>query len=49
MGPDLMVRMEAHAREMGTEIISDHITSLDLSKRPFTARATAAPPTPPTP
>jgi len=37
MGPDLMVRMEAHAREMGTEIISDHITALDLSKRPFTA------------
>ncbi len=22
MGPDLMVRMEAHAREMGTEIIA---------------------------
>ena len=37
MGPDLMVRMEAHAREMGTEVISDHITALDLSKRPFTA------------
>jgi thioredoxin reductase (NADPH) len=49
MGPDLMVRMEEHAREMGTEIISDHITSLDLSGRPFTARATAAPPIPPTP
>ncbi|MCU4654948.1 thioredoxin-disulfide reductase [Roseibacterium sp. SDUM158016] len=38
MGPDLMVRMEAHAREMGTEIISDHISTLDLSKRPFTAK-----------
>jgi thioredoxin reductase (NADPH) len=37
MGPDLMVRMEAHAKKMGTEIISDHITSLDLSKRPFVA------------
>ncbi len=36
-GPDLMVRMEAHARAVGTEIISDHIASLDLSKRPFTA------------
>ena len=36
-GPDLMVRMEAHARAVGTEIISDHIQSLDLSKRPFTA------------
>jgi thioredoxin reductase (NADPH) len=37
MGPDLMVRMEAHAREMGTELITDMITGLDLSKRPFTA------------
>jgi thioredoxin reductase (NADPH) len=37
MGPDLMVRMEDHAKEMGTEIISDHIQSLDLSKRPFVA------------
>ena len=37
-GPDLMVRMEAHARAVGTEIIADHIASLDLSKRPFTAR-----------
>jgi thioredoxin reductase (NADPH) len=39
MGPDLMVRMEAHAREMGTEIIADHISRLDLSSRPFTAHA----------
>ena len=38
-GPDLMVRMEAHARAMGTEIIGDIITSLDVSKRPFTARS----------
>ncbi|KPU84730.1 thioredoxin reductase [Marinosulfonomonas sp. PRT-SC04] len=37
-GPDLMVNMEAHARAMGTEIISDIITDLDLSKRPFTAK-----------
>ncbi len=36
-GPDLMVRMEAHAREVGTEIISDHINSIDLSQRPFVA------------
>lgn len=36
-GPDLMVRMEAHAREMGAEIVMDLITSLDLQKRPFTA------------
>ncbi|SPJ25081.1 thioredoxin-disulfide reductase [Palleronia abyssalis] len=39
MGPDLMVRMEGHAREMGAEIVSDHISSLDLSQRPFTATA----------
>lgn len=37
-GPDLMVRMEAHARAMGTEIIMDIITDLDLSKRPFTVK-----------
>jgi thioredoxin reductase (NADPH) len=36
-GPDLMVRMEAHAREVGTEIVQDHIAKIDLSKRPFTA------------
>lgn len=38
-GPDLMVRMEEHARAMGAEIISDYISSLDLSARPFTAKA----------
>jgi len=37
MGPDLMARMEAHAREMGTEIVTDTITRLDLSARPFRA------------
>ncbi len=37
MGPDLMVKMEEHARAMGAEIVSDHINSLDLSQRPFTA------------
>lgn len=36
-GPDLMVRMEAHASVMGCEIIGDMINDLDLSKRPFTA------------
>ena len=36
-GPDLMVRMEHHAREMGAEIITDIILSLDLSVRPFVA------------
>ena len=37
-GPDLMVRMEAHAKAMGTEVIGDIISDLDLSKRPFTAK-----------
>ena len=37
-GPDLMIQMEEHARAAGTEIISDHIASLDISKRPFTAK-----------
>jgi thioredoxin reductase (NADPH) len=36
-GPDLMVRMEAHARAMGCEIIGDLITSVDLDTRPFVA------------
>lgn len=36
-GPDLMARMEAHARAVGTEIVSDHIDSVDLTKRPFVA------------
>lgn len=38
-GPDLMVRMESHAVAMGAEVISDYISSLDLSKRPFVAQA----------
>lgn len=37
-GPDLMVRMEEHAKAVGTEIISDIIMDLDLSKRPFVAK-----------
>lgn len=37
-GPELMVNMESHARAMGTEIITDLIVDLDLSKRPFVAK-----------
>ena len=37
-GPDLMVRMEAHAKAMGCEVIGDIIQELDTTKRPFTAR-----------
>jgi thioredoxin reductase (NADPH) len=36
-GPDLMMRMEAHARAMGAEIVTDLVTRLDLSRRPFRA------------
>ena len=34
-GPWLMEQMEAQARNVGTEIISDHITAIDLHRRPF--------------
>jgi thioredoxin reductase (NADPH) len=37
-GPDLMVRMQDHAKAMGCEIIGDIISNLDVSKRPFTAK-----------
>src|SRR5690606_29510728 len=36
-GPDLMVKMEAHARAMGAEVISDYVTNLDLGQHPFVA------------
>jgi thioredoxin reductase (NADPH) len=36
-GPDLMQQMEAHARAVGTEIVSDIVTALDCSVRPFVA------------
>jgi thioredoxin reductase (NADPH) len=35
MGPDLMVKMEAQARHVGTGIITDIVTKVDLSQRPF--------------
>lgn len=34
-GPELMERMKAHAERFETEIIFDHINSVDVSKRPF--------------
>ncbi|GKY87013.1 thioredoxin-disulfide reductase [Sinisalibacter aestuarii] len=37
-GPELMVNMQAHAEAMGTEVIQDIITELDLQNRPFTAK-----------
>ncbi|NGM87281.1 thioredoxin-disulfide reductase [Parapusillimonas sp. SGNA-6] len=35
-GPDLMQRFQAHAERFNTELVFDHIASVDLSKRPFT-------------
>lgn len=34
-GPDLMERMESHARSTGTEILQDQVRSVNLSKKPF--------------
>lgn len=34
-GPDLMVRMQAHAERFDTNIIFDHIEQVDFSQRPF--------------
>jgi thioredoxin reductase (NADPH) len=36
-GPELMDKMRHHAEVMGTKVAEDHINSVDLSKRPFTA------------
>ena len=37
-GPDLMVRMQKHAERFNTEIIFDHIDSVDFNQRPFTLK-----------
>ena len=41
-GPDLMQRFLAHAERFNTEIVFDHINSVDLSKRPFTLTGDSA-------
>lgn len=35
-GPELMQRFQAHAERFNTEFVFDHITSVDLSRRPYT-------------
>lgn len=35
-GPNLMVRMQAHAERFGTQLVYDHIHQVNLSQRPFT-------------
>ena len=34
-GPDLMLRMKSHAERFNTDVIFDHINSVDLKQRPF--------------
>lgn len=35
-GPELMARMQKHAERFDTEVIFDHINSIDTANRPFT-------------
>ena len=35
MGPDLMASMRTQAERFGTTIVQDHVTRVDLSRRPF--------------
>ncbi|MES2228726.1 MAG: thioredoxin-disulfide reductase [Pseudomonadota bacterium] len=35
MGPDLMQRFQKHAERFDTQIVNDHIQSVDLGRRPF--------------
>ena len=37
-GPELMQRFQEHAERFKTEIIFDHISSVDFSKRPYTLK-----------
>jgi thioredoxin reductase (NADPH) len=36
LGPALMDRMKAHAERFNTELVNDHIHTVDFSKRPYT-------------
>ena len=38
LGPDLMDRMRRHAERFGVELVPDHISSVDLGRRPFLLR-----------
>jgi thioredoxin reductase (NADPH) len=40
-GPDLMVRMQQHAERFDTEVIFDHIDSVNLSQKPFSLKGSA--------
>jgi thioredoxin reductase (NADPH) len=41
-GPDLMQRFLAHAERFNTKIVHDHISAVDLSKRPFSLTGDSA-------
>jgi len=41
-GPALMERMKRHAERFATEIVNDHVHSVDLSVRPFSLKGDAA-------
>ncbi|RZI55526.1 MAG: thioredoxin-disulfide reductase [Rubrivivax sp.] len=41
-GPELMQRFQEHAERFQTEIVFDHINSVDFSKRPFTLTGDSA-------
>jgi thioredoxin reductase (NADPH) len=40
-GPDLMVRMQQHAERFNTEIVFDHINTVDLKRKPFLLKGDA--------
>lgn len=39
LGPDMMEKFEAQARRFGTEMLTENVTALDFSQRPFTLTA----------
>ena len=41
-GPWLMEEMKGQAKAVGTEMIQDHISKVDLKQKPFVAMAIAA-------
>ena len=41
-GPELMQRFQDHALRFGTDVIADHVQSVDLSRRPFVLRGERA-------
>lgn len=41
-GPDLMLRMQKHAERFDTQIVFDHIDSVDFQQRPFQLKGNSA-------